>query len=159
MATLYVDLDGVFADFDTGARKVLNTDNSYKWEFVHGAKAFWQKLDAHPDFFGSLPLMPGAGDMWEAIEHLNPVVLTALPKKDADKVDRSKRKWVSSKLHYKTKVITCETTDKPKYCQPGDILVDDRAINRDAWIAAGGTFLLHTSPTGTLNALQALGII
>ena len=157
--TIYLDMDGVLADFDAGARNVLGTDNSYKWEFIHGSKAFWTKLDAHRDFFGSLPKMQDADHLFAAVSHLAPKVLTALPKKDAPKVENAKRNWIARYYGRQVEVITCLTEDKPGYCKPGDILVDDRAVNRDAWNAKGGIFLLHSSAAGTIAALRALSVI
>ncbi|KAA3452719.1 hypothetical protein C7I87_00635 [Mesorhizobium sp. SARCC-RB16n] len=163
--TIYLDLDGVLADFDAGAGNILGTDNIYKWEFVHGPKAFWDKLNVYPNFFGGLPLKDDAMVLWNAVRALDPVVLTALPKKDATDVDTQKRTWVKRHLRHPfgsgmtTRVITCETKDKPNFCEPGDVLVDDRAVNREAWEAAGGIYVLHTSAASTVLYLKALGII
>ncbi|MDR3473425.1 MAG: hypothetical protein P4M09_17335 [Devosia sp.] len=157
--TLYFDLDGVLADFDAGAGKVLDTDNTYKWEWIHGSEAFWQKLNATPDFFGNLPPCPGALELWDAVKHLAPVILTALPKKGATDVERQKREWARTHLGPDAQVITCLTHEKPNYCNPCDILVDDRSVNADLWARRGGHFVLHVGPLTTSNALQQLGVI
>jgi hypothetical protein len=90
--------------------------------------------------------------------HLDPIILTALPREGAEKVDRQKRQWVRDYFG-EYEVITCQTKDKPNYCKPGDILIDDRAVNRDRWIKKGGTYIIHTTAARTVGALQALGII
>jgi hypothetical protein len=155
---LYIDLDGVLADYDKAANEILGTDNHYKYEFIWGAEAYWKKLHAKGDFFASLARMPDAHHLWLAIKRFDPIILTALPKSNPEVVDRQKRKWVE-KNFYGAAVITCKTPDKPNYCEPGDILIDDRAINRDAWIAKGGTYIIHTTAERTIGALGALGII
>lgn len=159
MATLYLNLDGVLADFDRSAGQILKTDNIYKFEFVHGPDEFWRRINAVPRFFQQLQQMPDAGVLWASVRHLSPHILTALPKTDPDRVDRQKRAWVSVNFGSGVQVTTCPTKDKPRYCSPGDILVDDRAVNREAWKAQGGTFLLHTSARDTVAALKALGVI
>jgi hypothetical protein len=158
--TIYVDLDGVIFDFDKAAERVLRTDNIYKYEFVWGPDKFWEGLNSRPNFFAELDLMPDARHLWAKIEHLNPVILTALPRENSERVDRQKRDGVRKHLGVDgDRVITCPTKDKPKYCEPGDILIDDRAVNRDAWIKAGGTYIIHTSAVNTITTLKALGII
>jgi hypothetical protein len=155
---LYVDLDGVLADFDTPAEEILGTDNIYKYEFIWGPEKFWAKINEHPNFFRDLPTKADAYDLWDSISHLDPSILTALPKTNPDRVDLQKREFVSGNFGDAT-VITCETEDKPDYCEPGDILIDDRAVNRDAWMKKGGIYLVHTTAARTVAALQALGVI
>jgi 5'(3')-deoxyribonucleotidase len=160
-AKIFLDMDGVLADFDTGAGHLLGTDDIHKWEFVHGPKEFWKRLDSYPNFFGSLPVMEGAYGLWAEVVHKEPIILTALPKVGATDVDKQKREWVSKYLHanYEVDVITCQTHEKPGFCNEGDVLVDDRAVNREAWEAKGGKFILHTSAESSLTQLKALGYI
>lgn len=156
---LYLDLDGILADFDTLAGHHLGTNNIYKWEFIHGGKAFWEILDAVPDFFLSLPMCHRADILWERVSHLSPVILTALPKVGAYSVERQKRAWVRKNLGPDVEVICCQTREKPDYCAPGDVLVDDRAINRDRWQEKGGSFVLHEGVYSTLARLSELNIL
>lgn len=151
--TLYFDLDGVLADFDCGAGRALNTDNIYKFEFVYGSEAFWDGINANPNFFDELPVIPGTLGMWRLVVGFDPVILTALPKIDADEVDRQKRSWVARNLGANVPVITCLTHQKPDYCAYGDVLVDDRAVNKAAWEAKGGHFILHTGFRSTCRQL------
>jgi hypothetical protein len=156
--TLYLDLDGVLANFDKAAGALMGTDNIYKYEFIWGANKFWEKLNVDEEFFASLEVMPDAWDLLGAVGHLAPTILTALPRDNPELIDKQKREWVSDNLGG-YEVITCQTKDKPNYCEPGDILIDDRAINRDAWVAKGGTYIIHTTAERTIGTLQALGII
>lgn len=157
--TVYVDLDGVLADYDTAANEVLGTDNHYKYEFVWGPEVYWKRLHAHGNFFSSLKLMPGAQRLWNTVMPYGAKILTALPKTGAESVDKQKRQWVKDMIDWKASVITCKTIEKPDYCKPGDILIDDRAINRDAWNDKGGTYIIHTDAERTIGTLKALGII
>jgi hypothetical protein len=157
--TLYLDLDGVLADFDKAAGYHLGTNNIYKYEFVWGQAKFWEKLSAADDFFSDLEPTVDCADLIDAVAHLDPIILTALPYTNADVVAEQKRDWVQFHLGQGYEVITCQTKDKPNYCKPGDILIDDRAVNRDAWLAKGGTYIIHTTAERTIGTLQALGII
>lgn len=157
--TIYVDLDGVLADFDKEANEILGTDNHHKFTFIWGNDVTWDRLHAKEDFFKSLPKMPDAMELWKALKPFNPVILTALPHSDPERVDRQKREWVAKNFFPNPEVITCKTADKPNFYKPGDILIDDRAVNRDAWQKAGGTYIIHTSAANTLTTLRALGVI
>ena len=46
--------------------------------------------------------------------------------------------------------------DKHVHCQPGDILIDDRASNIEEWSAAGGVAILHTDYDSTMTQLNQL---
>lgn len=161
--TIYVDLDGVLADYDKAANAALRTDNHYKFEFIWGAEAYWKRLHAQGNFFASLERMPDARMLWAALCRIDlassPVILTALPKTGAESVDKQKRQWVKDQIQHDAPVITCKTVEKPDYCKPGDILIDDRAVNRAAWMHKGGTYIIHTDVERTIGTLKALGII
>lgn len=158
--TIYVDLDGVLADYDRAANEILGTDNHYKFEFIWGANEYWRRLHKRGDFFASLQRLPDALRLWAVLsKHSAPEILTALPKTNPDTVACQKRKWVKDNIDWRAKVHTCQTVEKPQYCKPGDILIDDRAVNRDAWIEKGGTYIIHTSAESTITTLKALGII
>ncbi len=161
LLTIYVDLDGVIANYDAAANAALNTYNHYHYEYVWGPEVYWKRLHAAGNFFGNLMPYAGAHDFWNALKDAGHprAVLTALPKTGKDAVDAQKRKWVKDHIDDQAKVITCMTVEKPNYCEPGDILIDDRAVNRDAWIAKGGTYIIHTTFNNTLAALRALGVI
>jgi hypothetical protein len=156
---LYIDLDGVLADFDTGAQRVIGTTDTYKWEWVHGTTKFWGMLDAADEFFYNLPPMADADFLWGAVKHLNPTILTALPKRGAAAVDQQKRAWVAENLGIDVPVITCQTSEKPDYCLPGDVLIDDRTVNAERWNGALGTFVWHIDAYRTVGKLKHLGVI
>jgi 5'(3')-deoxyribonucleotidase len=157
--TIYFDMDGVLANFDKGAEEAIGTNNIYKFEFVYGQDAFWAALNSRHDFFRNLEMMPGARRMLSAVPRDRVKVLTALPKSDrADSVRRQKQEWAQTHLHYSIPVITCLTHEKPDYCKPGDVLIDDRAVNKAKWEAKGGRFIVHTDVENTLAQLKSMGL-
>ena len=147
---LYLDCDGVLADFDRGARDLLGASpDSYIAR--HGAQRFWQQLARDPDFYGQLPLMPDALTLFEAVRHLDPIILTGLPRGNwaADQ----KARWAAR--HFPgTRIITCMAADKREHCRNGDVLVDDTVKHRHLWEQAGGIFLHHRDAQSSIMALS-----
>lgn len=156
---LYLDLDGVFADFDAAAEAAIGTDNTYKWEWINGSDAFWAKLNAVPNFFETFPLMDGALELWDAVSETDRTILTAIPKLDGGSVAGQKRRWIRKNLSPDVPVITCLASEKPFYCTPGDVLVDDRRINEAHWVRRGGIFIHHVSAASTIEQLRLHNII
>lgn len=155
---VYFDLDGVLADYDKAANRVLQTDNHYKFDFIHGPAEYWRRINEDTEFFARMDMMPGARLMLKLTEHVSRGIITALPKTNGDRVAAQKREWVERHIG-PLEVITCQTHEKPNYCQPGDILIDDRAVNKAAWEAKRGHYILHTDPLDTIHQLNLLGAI
>ncbi len=159
LPSIFLDLDGVLADFDKRACEVLNGECHYRYDFIHGGDALWAQLHAVPDFFTSFDPMPDAMILWNAVKHLNPVILTAVPKTNGDRVAEQKKRWIDKYLGAHVKSICCRTEDKPLYSGPGRVLVDDRSVNKARWEQAGGHFILHNKAVFTNAALHRLGYI
>ena len=75
---LFLDADGVLADFDEGARRLLGMPIR-QYEVKHGRNSFWKRLSSAKNFYGSLPEMPDARLLFDAVKHLKPTILTGLP--------------------------------------------------------------------------------
>ena len=146
---LYLDCDGVLADFDKGATALLGLPPS-AYERRHGPGRFWQKLAAAPDFYFGLPLMPDAMELFEGVRHLHPVILTGLPRGNwaADQ----KARW-AAQYFPGTRIITTMARDKRNHAREGDVLVDDQLKHRHLWEEVGGVFLHHRSARDTLEQL------
>lgn len=150
MPQLYLDCDGVLADFDRGATDILGMSPA-KYQAKHKPGRFWQKLATAPDFYASLPLMPGAMKLFEAVRHLDPIILTGLPR--GNWAAPQKEKWAAE--HFPgTRIITCMAVDKRKHAKHGDVLVDDTLKHRHLWEEAGGIFVHHKDVDETLAELE-----
>jgi hypothetical protein len=147
---LFLDLDGVLADFDRGVETVTGRRPQQL-----PIKAMWKALAKHPDFYGTLELMHDAQVLWEFCRPHDPTILTGLPL--GDWAPEQKRRWVAAMLGPEVPVITCMTRDKHHYSGEGHVLVDDRAGTQAAWEATGGTFILHTSAAQSIAELKRLG--
>lgn len=149
MRQLYLDCDGVLADFDKGATAILGLPPR-AFEKRHGLGRFWQKLAAAPDFYFGLPLMDDARVLFDAVRHLHPVILTGLPRGNwaADQ----KVRWAAQ--HFPgTRIITTMARDKRDHGREGDVLVDDQMRHAHLWEEMGGVFIHHTSAAETIRRL------
>lgn len=139
---IYLDMDGVVADFRTYARGQLG-------HYDHGQHrypdALWHKLRDNPHLFLNLPLMPRSSELvniarryrdqlgWELL------FLTAIPRNnDLPWAFHDKMAW--ARLHFADIPVHFGpySTDKHLHCSPGDILVDDRSSNCRDWSLAQG---------------------
>ena len=149
---LYLDCDGVLADFDRGAEKILGLPPRV-YQDRHGAGRFWARLAQHHDFFGSLPLMPGATELFAAVRHLHPIILTGLPR--GNWAAAQKVRWAEQ--HFPgTKIITTLAADKRDHCSHGDVLLDDTLKYRHLWEGAGGIFIHYQGVEQALRELAGL---
>ena len=148
---LFLDCDGVLADFDAGAFQLLGMAPR-DFQDKHGAGKFWARLARHPDFYGTLPLMPQAMELFEAVRHLDPVILTGLPM--GKWAAPQKVRWAAR--HFPgVKIITTMARDKRNHAKPGDVLVDDQIKHRHLWEEMGGIFIHHQTVERTLQELRA----
>ena len=147
---LYLDCDGVLADFDEGAAAVLGL-HPRAFQKRYGPARFWQKLASAPDFYFNLPLLPDAMELFEAVRSLDPIILTGLPRGDwaADQ----KIRWAAQ--HFPgTRIITTMARDKRDHANHGDVLVDDMLKHRALWEGAGGVFIHHKNAIETIELLK-----
>ena len=142
---LFVDLDGVLADFDRHYRDLFGIDPRRVRHTKDRAELdlFWDRIRQHGDFFSGMPMMRGARRLWTYCRemHPNPIILTGVPH-SIPGVEAQKRAWVARHLTPRVEVICCPSRDKCLHARPGDVLIDDLATFRDRWEAAGGIFLL-----------------
>ena len=149
---LFLDADGVLADFDEGARRLLGM-SVRDYERRHGRGGFWKKLAHAKDFYGSLPEMADARVLFDAVKHLKPAILTGLPL--GRWAAPQKVGWAAE--HFPgVPIITCMARDKHKHMHPGDVLVDDRENHRPAYEAAGVVFIHHKNAEDSLRQLAQI---
>ncbi len=155
MSSVYLDCDGVLADFDKGATKVFGIPPR-EYERRYGLKKFWAQLAATEDFFNILEPLPNAMELFEAVRHLDPVILTGLPR--GDWAEPQKRRW--AERHFPgVEVITTTAALKREHCRPGDALVDDRDKYRHLWESAGGIFVHHRNAADSIRQLREYGFL
>ncbi len=156
---LFVDLDGVLADFDSGVLRVTG-----RQPHRQSPGDMWRKLQAaRPPFFEGLGWTKDCGQkLWDSIAPFSPAVLTGLPR--GTWAEPQKRKWCARFLGASVKVHCCASKDKKNYAtsclrfekrQP--VLIDDRLSNCEEWKKAGGAAIHHRCLAETLRQLRDLG--
>ncbi len=146
---LYLDCSGVLADHHAGATELLGMPpRAFDEKF--GRTELWKRIADHPDFYGALPLMPDAKYLFEAVRHLDPIILTGCPR--GTWAAPQKVKWAAQ--HFPgTRIITCLAVDKSRHARDGDILVDDMLRYRHLWESVGGIFVHHQTASATITEL------
>jgi hypothetical protein len=152
MPQLFVDMDGVLADFDAHYKAVFGVladkalDN-VDWKAVRGVK----------DFYLHIPPMPDMRDLWSYIAQLRPIVLTGVPA-SVPEAPANKIGWVRRHLSDQVEVRCCLSKEKCLHAAPGDVLIDDWEKYRGLWLAKGGRWITHTSAESSIRQLQELGL-
>ncbi len=147
---LFLDLDGVLADFDRGVREITGRTPEEL-----PLKAMWDALRRAPRFFETLAFMGDAEALWRFCAPHCPTILTGLPL--GSWAPEQKRRWVARMLGAHVPIITCMSREKPRWSGPGHVLVDDRASAREGWERRGGHFIHHVSAERSVAALRCLG--
>ena len=150
MPRLFVDMDGVLADFDTGHELVFGVRADKMTDNVD-----WTAVRNVPDFYLNLPPMWDMARLWGYIRRYQPIVLTGVPSAVPEASD-NKIAWVRKYLGHHVEVRCCRSKDKCLHAQPGDILIDDWEKYRGRWIAEGGTWITHRSAEETIQKLYSL---
>lgn len=145
--TLYLDMDGVVADFNGFASTVLREPvdaSTEKW-----TPEQWNKLRSHPCLYKHLPKTAKADEVINLARKFRNYLgwrvymLTAVPKaNDVPDAFSDKMYWMLK--HYPDITVRFGPFAKNKkdHCRPGDVLFDDRPSNCEEWIQAGGRAIL-----------------
>lgn len=148
---IFLDCDGVLADFDTYAEHYFGMPPR-EYERLMGSSRFWFELEEKGDFYRNLPLMHDAHDLVEGVRHLSPTILTGCPR--GNWAERQKVAWAEE--HFPgVPIITCRSADKRLHANPGDVLIDDWHQHRARWIEHGGIWISHSDAETSLAALWA----
>ena len=148
MKTIYVDMDGVVADFDMFAKDILGREIG--WGTTQDlSDAEWVKLASVDRLYYQLPMMPDATKLIAYVKSLNSrfhvEFLTAIPRRTTiPSAHADKQAWIDKYFPGMKMNIGPYSHDKQKWCTPGDILIDDRPSNIEQWTAAGGIAVYHT---------------
>lgn len=159
MTTLYLDMDGVVADFDEYAARTLGVPPS---QGIYPDEV-WYKLASNARLYRELIKTPYADDLVAECQDLAATkeyelyFLTAVPKgNDVPWAFYDKVLWAQKYFPDIPVMFGPFSKDKHHHCKPGDVLIDDRSSNIDEWRAAGGIAIHHTAIDATLFEISKL---
>lgn len=164
--TIYLDMDGVLADFDKGLIELAHFIKSRDGKLTEQEDALlWQAVAAVPHFYDLLDPIAGTKEMFDTIyrvykERLQ--VLTGIPKpfRGVPTAAEDKTVWMHRLYDPDIKVNAVYTQDKPQFCIGKEsVLIDDYETNIAAWERAGGTGIRFTDPISTIQKLRELGLL
>lgn len=152
---LFIDLDGVGADFDRG---YYNLFGHWPWEVDDDT--MWANIRGVDGFFANLPVMEGFLD---AIAEFvacgyDPMFLTACPEHDYQGIADQKHAWVHKNVPFDILTLpVIKGKNKARFVQnEGDVLVDDFEKNLGPWENAGGIPILHKSWADSLPRVHQI---
>lgn len=150
MKQIYLDMDGVLADFDKKKYEVFGpkVDKLKEQEFW---KLVWEN---HPNWFFELEPMPDMELLWGYTKRFKPIILTAASKSHPYAIVTQKQAWVKKWLGSDVPVIVCFRSHKKDWAAKDAILVDDHADNIKEFTLHGGMGILHTSAANSIAAID-----
>jgi len=139
---IYVDMDGVLADFFGEWAKIMKVDHYSKIDNVDINDAL-QKIRDTEEFWLKLPLLPQAKQLLALIKKIKgSYTICSSPLADDPRSEPHKREWIKKNLSFFPPKQVIITSNKAKYATQSDgtpnILIDDFGKNVNAWEAAGG---------------------
>ncbi len=148
MRTIYIDMDGVVADFDSYVSILLG--RKIGWDSTTDlTDEEWEIIASEDRIYYQLPLMPDATKLVAYVKSLSTRFhvgfLTAVPRRSTiPSAKDDKQAWVNKYFPGMRMDIGPYSHHKQKWCKPGDILIDDRPSNIEQWTAVGGIAIYHT---------------
>lgn len=155
---LFLDLDGVFADFDQGVQDLFDTtpDQLSKNQMFKG---IGEQMKRGIPFFYNLPLMEDAMILWNFVNrYQNIAFLTSTGETQPEYVEQQKKQWVQENFgNYEVNTVL-RGAKKAEFVLPDalSILIDDKTKCIDPWIENGGTGIVHTSATDSIDHLREI---
>lgn len=144
MKNIYLDMDGVIADFDKRYVELFNittkqAERDKKW--VQFFDKFIQ--DRH---FATLDLMPEARELMEYLKGTGiPITIlsSTSSEKRHDEIRPQKMEWLKKyKIDFPV-ILVPGARLKKDYATPDSILIDDTSKNIDDWRREGGVGILY----------------
>ena len=152
---IYLDMDGVIADFDKRYIK------QYKMEPREAEKSkefdkFFDKFIADGEF-ATLDLMPDAMQLIDYLRSLKvptEILSSSASEKRDPAIRPQKMDWLKKHNIEFTPIIVPGKRYKKDYSNANSVLIDDTQVNIDQWRREGGIGILHTDAINTINILK-----
>lgn len=150
MITLYLDMDGVLANF-------MKEYRAYAKDEINDRKKFAASVMEYK-IFEKLEKMPDADELLNYVSKIDSVVnvevLTSMgtfdPARGAEAA-LQKQRWLNAHgIHYKANFVRSKE-EKSKFATPTSILIDDSVGCIEPFVKKGGLGILHTSASDSIQ--------
>jgi 5'(3')-deoxyribonucleotidase len=145
--TVYVDMDGVLADFFGNIAKAHNVNH---WKEIENKDVAIVQKAKESNFFASLPLLPNANRLIQGVKSLagSYSILSSPLQANVEASSKEKGAWLQQ--HFRGAMQPAGIVfdhEKFKYAKQADgtpnILIDDYPVNIRLWNAHGGIGLTY----------------
>ena len=160
--TVYLDMDGVLADFFGGIEKMYGVEN---WKQLTNDKTKDLKKEVinritGTDFFATLPKFATADQLIALVKKFTGgtfSINTSPLRGDHENSGKYKKVWIANNIEAPAEVVVTgrkETYAKDKASGTPNILIDDRPINIQRWQTAGGYGILYQANRDSLTKVE-----
>ena len=160
--TVYLDMDGVLADFFGGVEKMYGVDH---WKHLTNDKTKDLKKEVidritGTDFFATLPKFQSADALIDMVKKFTGgkfSINTSPLRGDNENSGKYKKVWISNNIEKPDEIIVTgrkESYAKDKGTGTPNILIDDRPVNIERWQAAGGYGILYQANRDSLDKVK-----
>ena len=160
--TVYLDMDGVLADFFGGVEKMYGVDH---WKQLTNDKTKDLKKEVidritGTDFFATLPKFQSADALIDMVKKFTGgkfSINTSPLRGDNENSGKYKKVWISNNIDTPDEIVVTgrkESYAKDKGTGTPNILIDDRPVNIQRWQDAGGYGILYQANRDSLDKVQ-----
>ena len=160
--TVYLDMDGVLADFFGGVEKLYGVSH---WKELTSDKTKDLKAEVinritGTDFFATLPKFKSADELIQLVKKFTGgkfSINTSPLRGDNENSGKYKKIWISNNIEKPDEIVVTgmkETYAKDKASGTPNILIDDRPVNIERWNNAGGHGILYQANRDPLTIVE-----
>tara|TARA_B100000700_G_scaffold331452_1_gene464322 strand:+ start:10731 stop:11897 length:1167 start_codon:yes stop_codon:yes gene_type:complete len=159
---VYLDMDGVLADFFGGVEKMYGVEH---WKQLTNDKTKDLKKEVidritGTDFFATLPKFSSADELISMVKKFTGgrfSINTSPLRGDHENSSKYKKVWISNNIEKPDETIVTgrkESYAKDKATGTPNILIDDRPINIQRWQGSGGYGILYQANKDPLSKVK-----
>jgi len=160
--TVYLDMDGVLADFFGGVEKMYGVQH---WKQLTNDKTKDLKSEVinritGTDFFATLPKFQSADALIDMVKKFTGgkfSINTSPLRGDHENSAKYKKIWISNNIEQPDEIVVTgrkESYAKDKASGTPNILIDDRPVNVERWQGAGGYGILYQANRDSLTKVK-----
>ena len=159
---VYIDMDGVLADFFGGVEKLYGVQH---WKELSSDKTKDLKQEVinritGTDFFATLPKFDSSGELISRVKDFtggNFSINTSPLRGDNENSAKYKKLWIQNNIEQPDEIVITgrkESYAKDKASGTPNILIDDRPVNIQRWQGAGGYGILYQANRDSLTKVK-----